>query len=175
MRSLFIALLCIGLGACAANPLMKADQPLSPLDEKIAADTANQLARLYPPAKTQFNVVASAPRGFGALLAGKLRAKGYAVTESRPTDQAGIGAVLHGDVFSAVFPPKSSVSAADDKTQAQAKPADDAGIELRYVLDHAPAADFSRVTLKIGRAVLARAYLSHHGAIAPAGAWTYKE
>ena len=78
MRRLFHFIAVHGPGVCAANPLMKADQPPSPLDEKIAADAVNHLARLYPPAKTQFNLEAAGHQAFAALLADKLRAKGYA-------------------------------------------------------------------------------------------------
>ena len=36
-------------------------------EEKIAADTVNQVARIYPPAKTQFNLVLAYPHGFGMM------------------------------------------------------------------------------------------------------------
>jgi hypothetical protein len=52
------------------------------------------------------------------------------------------------------------------------------GLELRYLLDPARAGRFSRVTVRIGGAVLARAYLvdaNDPGAAAPAGAWTYRK
>jgi hypothetical protein len=48
MRILLITLLCACLGACAFQPLTR-DNPFAALDEKIATDTVNQLARLYPP------------------------------------------------------------------------------------------------------------------------------
>ena len=51
------------------------------IEEKIATDTVNQIARLYPPAKTQLNVV-STPDSFGALLAAKLRGRGFGVAET---------------------------------------------------------------------------------------------
>ena len=48
------------------------------------------------------------------------------------------------------------------------------GIALRYALDHSHAGDFSRITLKVGNSLLARAYVSANGtALAPAGAWTF--
>ena len=171
MRTLLMMLLCVNLGACALTPLMETDQRFAAHDEKIATDTANQLARLYPPAKTQFNVVASSPVSFGTMLAGKLRAKGYAVSESR-TAKTGIGAMLPQDLFGAVYPPKP-VPNAETQVPPSSDPA--SGFELRYVLDHSRTADFSRITLKIGDSLLARAYLNENGVIAPAGAWTFKE
>jgi hypothetical protein len=171
MRRCLMLLLCASLVACAANPLMKADQPPSPLDEKIASDAVTQLTRLYPPAKTQFNVVPSAPGGFGALLASKLRAKGYAVAESR-TVKTGIGAIVPGDWFGTVYPPKPVTETKTD-VRPVATPA--TGSELSYVLDHSRTGDFSRITLKVGNSLLARAYVSDNGTLAPAGAWTFRE
>ncbi|SEP42616.1 hypothetical protein [Nitrosovibrio sp. Nv6] len=171
MRSLFITLLCASLGACALQPTSEGDKRFASYDEKIASDTANQLARLYPPARTQFNFVFSAPTSFGTLLAGKLRAKGYALSESRAVEKGGLAMILQQDTFGASFSPKP---ATDDKTPAQS-PADKTGIELHYAIDHSPAADFSRITVKIGHAMLARAYVGDNGTVAPAGAWTFKE
>ncbi|SCX39185.1 hypothetical protein [Nitrosospira sp. Nsp1] len=164
MRILLIALLCACLGACAFQPLTRGN-PFAALDEKIATDTVNQLARLYPPAKTQFSLVVSDPESFGALLADRLRAKGYVLSEK--TEER--SRIMPPDTFGAAFSPKP----ADDnmpKESLAAKP----GIELRYVLNHS-GKDFSRITMIIGRAVLARAYLIENGAITPVGAWTFKE
>ena len=170
MRTLLMMLLCASMGACALAPIKEADPRFAAHDEKIATDTANQLAKLYPPAKTQFNFVASSPMSFGMILADKLRAKGYAVSEAR-TEKTGIGAILPGD-FGAVFPRKPVPAA---KTPAPSGSNAATGIELRYVLDHSGTAEFSRITLEIGDSLLARAYLNENGVIAPAGAWTFKE
>jgi hypothetical protein len=140
------------------------DNPFAALDEEIASDTVNQLARLYPPARTQFSLVVSDPESFGALLADRLRAKGYALSEKTEEKTR----TMPPDTFSAVFSPKPA-----NEGNMQAKPSASEGIELRYVLNHS--ADLSRVTMIIGRAMLARAYLVENGAIAPAGAWTFKE
>ena len=137
MRILLITLLCACLGACAFQPLTR-DNPFAALDEKIATDTVNQLARLYPPAKTQFNLVVSR--------------------------------IMPPDTFGAVFSPKP----ADGSNMPAQSLAAEPGIELRYVLNHS-GKDFSRITMVIGRAVLARAYLIENDAIVPAGAWTFKE
>ncbi|WP_025041281.1 hypothetical protein [Nitrosospira briensis] len=164
MRILLIALLCACLGACAFQPLTRGN-PFAALDEKIATDTVNQLARLYPPAKTQFSLVVSDPESFGALLANRLRAKGYALSEKAERPR-----IMPPDTFGAVFSPKP----ADDSNMPAQSLATEPGIELRYVLNHS-GRDFSRITMVIGRAVLARAYLIENGTIVPAGAWTFKE
>ncbi len=171
MRTLLMTLLCASLAACAAHPLKKADNPHPEHDEMMARDAAGQLARLYPPAKTQFNLVESDPASFGALLADKLRAKGYAVTQTAQ-QKAGIRAFFQNDGFGAAYPPKSAV---DTPAQA-ASPADTApGIELRYARVHFRSADFARIALYPGKSILARAYLAGADGLAPAGAWTYKE
>lgn len=171
MSRISLLLLCGMLTACANNPLLKKDKGIPVYDEKIASDAVNYLARLYPPAKTQFNVVPSAPIGFGALLADKLRAKGYAVSDSRPEDRTGI-ALVPGDWFGSVYPPKPEKQT---KTDVRPAPTPSTSSELRYVLDHSPTGDLSRITLKVGNSLLARAYLAIDGKIAPAGAWTYRE
>lgn len=164
MRILLIALLCACLGACAFQPLTK-DNPFAALDEKIATDTVNQLARLYPPAKTQFSLIVSDPESFGALLADRLRAKGYALSEKTERSR-----IMPPNTFGAAFSPKPADGSNMPKESLAAEP----GIELRYVLDHS-GKDFSRITMVIGRAVLTRAYLIENGAITPVGAWTFKE
>ena len=136
MRRLPVLVLCISLGACALKPIMETDPRIAAHHEMIARDAANQLARLYPPAKTQFSVVASSPASFGTMLSDKLRAKGYAVSESR-TAKTGMGALFQNDGFGAAYPPKP----APDANKQALPPADPAaGIALRYVLDHSDTA-----------------------------------
>lgn len=170
MRILLVTLLCASLAACANNPLLKADRGFPDYDEKIAADTVNQLARLYPPARTQINFIPSAPMSFGALLAGKLRARGYAVSETRAAAASRMAKILPSEVFGSVFAPKPATA----NIPAQSLP-NNLGIDLRYMLDHSRTGDFSRITLQVGNSLLARAYLPDNGVMAPAGAWTYKE
>ena len=171
MRILLVTLLCGMLAACANNPLLKADKGIPAYDEEIASDAVTRLTSLYPPAKTQFNLEAQTSEDFGSLLAGKLRAKGYAVLESRPA-RTGLSTLLSGDTFGQVYPPKPVIAA----TPPAAPPVPPMlGIRLRYVLDHSPTGDLSRITLKVGNSLLARAYIAVDGTIAPAGAWTYRE
>ncbi|SCY53946.1 hypothetical protein [Nitrosospira sp. Nsp13] len=174
MRILLITLLGISLAACAANPLIKPDNPHPEYDEVIARDAIEQLMKLYPPAKTQFNLIESNPVSFGALLTEKLRAKGYAVAEVK-SEKTGIRAIFQSDNFSAVYPPKPAVPAAGAATQPQDGAKAAPGIELRYALVHFRSADFSRIALYPGKSILARAYLAGADGLAPAGAWTYKE
>ncbi|WP_143002913.1 hypothetical protein [Nitrosospira sp. Nsp1] len=43
------------------------------------------------------------------------------------------------------------------------------------MLVHSSAADFSRITLKVGDYLLTRAYLTNNGSIAPVGALVFEE
>ena len=171
MRIVLVTLLCASLCACALNPLQK-DKGNPAYDEKIASDTVMQLARLYPPAKTQFNLEASSPTSFAALLAEKLRAKGYAISESRPA-KTGFRTILTGNTLGDVSPLRPAIAAPSSSVPAAPHAP---GIELRYVLDYSATVDLSRITLKVGKnSLLARAYVSDNGILAPAGAWTFKE
>ena len=144
-------------------------------EEKIATDTVNQLARIYPPAKTQFNLVLAYPHGFGMMLADKLRTRGYAVSESAEAKKS-----FYPDAFAATFQPRpdagSEPEAALAKPGAAAAgaPAPSTGTELRYTLDDARTDPLLRITVKVGGAYLARAYLADNGDVAAAGAWTYR-
>lgn len=139
-------------------------------EERIATDTVNQIARLYPPAKTRLNVVSEASDSFGSLLSAKLRGRGFGVAETieaKPT--------AFPFTFNHEFRPKPGNPAEPEKENKPSRVAP--GLELRYQLDAAQGGAFSRITVKIGSAVLARANLSdagESGAVAPAGAWTYR-
>ena len=82
MPRMLLILLCVFLSACAGLPQPTRKEPgNTAFEERIATDTVNQIARLYPPARTQLNVV-STPDSFGALLAAKLRGRGFGVAET---------------------------------------------------------------------------------------------
>ena len=141
-------------------------------EEKIAADTVNQLARIYPPAKTQFNLVLAYPHGFGRMLADKLRIRGYAVSERAEAKKS-----FYLDAFAATLQPKSGTESGEEAAPAKtgAVGAGGAtGIELRYTLDDTRTDPLLRITVKVGGAYLARAYLADNGDVAAAGAWTYR-
>lgn len=164
-----LALLCVSLTACAGLPGTMQPSPRdaasAAFEERIATDAVRQIARLYPPARTQLNVVSAAPDHFGALLTVKLRGQGFGVAETVEARQKAFPFS-----FNQEFRPKPDTPEPDN---APAAPA----LELRYLLDPGRAGMFSRVTVRIGGAVLARAYLvdgNDPGAAVPAGAWTYR-
>lgn len=167
---LFI-LLCAHLSACVGlpHPNRFQDAGSTAFEERIATDTVNQIARLYPPAKTQLNVTSDAPDSFGSLLTAKLRGRGFGVAETIEAKSEAFPFTFNHE-----FRPKPGSPA--DKEQ-ENKPSRAApGLELRYQLDQAQAGAFSRITVRIGSAVLARAYVpdvDERGA-APVGAWTYR-
>jgi type IV secretion system protein TrbH len=161
-------LLCMTLAGCAGLHGQKHENRNIAADEKIATDTVNQLARLYPPAKTQFNLVLSEPRSFGAMLGERLRGKGYAVSE---TIEAKGGFSM--DAFSAAFPRPAIGNGQEAKTPETMRKVG-LGMELRYTLDDARTDPLLRITVKVGSAYLARAYLADNGDVAAAGAWTYR-
>lgn len=143
------------LAGCAAPPTPYGNfirQAPAGYDRTIAEDAVRQLAAVYPPAATRFEVSQAAPDTFGRLLIASLRAKGYAVREAGPTPVAQ-GATARGE----------------GSTAAAAGPV----LPLRYVLDRP--ADLVRVTLMIGDQSLTRAYLAQNESLRPAGAWVRKE
>jgi hypothetical protein len=166
-----LALLCANLAACAglSNTMEPSprDAASAAFEERIATDTVRQIARLYPPARTRLNVVSAVLDHFGVLLTAKLRGQGFGVEETVEAKPKGFPFT-----FSDEFRPRPT-AANVDTGNAPAAP----GLELRYLLDPARAGMFSRVTVRIGGAVLARGYLvdgNDPGAPAPVGAWTYR-
>jgi hypothetical protein len=169
---MLLALLCAHLSACAgfSGTLQPSPQDAAraAFEERIATDAVRQIARLYPPARTRLNVVSAGPDHFGALLTAKLRGQGFGVAETVEMKPS-----VFPFTFNQEFRPRADAANPDTGT-APAAP----GIELRYLLDPARAGMFSRGTVGIGGAVLARAYLvdgNDSGAAVPAGAWTYRE
>jgi hypothetical protein len=172
VRTLLV-LLCAHLSACAglSNTMQPSsrDAASAAFEERIATDTVRQIARLYPPARTRLNVVSVVPDHFGALLAAKLRGQGFGVEETVEARTK-----VFPFTFSDEFRPRPTAANVDT---GNAPIAAAPGLELRYLLDPARAGMFSRVTVRIGGAVLARAYLvvgNDTGAAVPAGAWTYR-
>jgi len=167
------ALICAILAGCAGLPMPgEPENSNIAAHEKIASDTVNQLARLYPPAKTEFNVILSNPRSFGEMLAAKLRGRGYAVSESADkTEQFSF------DTFSATFQPKPGGNE-QEALPAIPGPGTATAIELRYTVADARMDPLLRITVKVGGTYLARAYVAEQGnqrGIAAAGAWTFRE
>jgi hypothetical protein len=169
----FAILLSTLLAGCAGLHAPKSPENRNiAAEEKIAADTVNQLARIYSPAKTQFNLVLVYPHGFGMMLADKLRIRGYAVS-----DRAEAKKSFYPDAFAATFQPKPGPGGGQESALAKTGAAGAAaatGIELRYTLDDARLDHLLRISLKVGGAYLARAYLADNSDVAAAGAWTYR-
>jgi hypothetical protein len=156
MRHAACILLCVlGLAGCATPPAPYGNfigQAPAGYDRTLAEDAVRQLAAVYPPAATRFEVRQATPDAFGRLLMASLRAKGYAVREASPTSVAP-GVTARGE--------------------AGATAATGPVLPLQYVLDRP--ADLVRVTLTIGDQSLSRAYLAQNDALRPAGAWVRKE
>jgi hypothetical protein len=172
----FALLLCLVLAfilaGCASLQETRQQDRNTLADDKIALDATNQLARLYPPAKTRFNLSVTDPKDFGQVLAAKLRAKGYAVSETVKTKR-----VLFADTF-AGFQQKPGGQSEEAQAQGMEAPAAPAaagqGMELSYTLDTPEHGSLHTITLKVGDAYLSRAYLPDDKGVAAAGAWTYR-
>ncbi len=175
MRHLAL-LLCFALtfilASCASLQETRQQNRNTLADDKIALDATNQLAQLYPPAKTQFNLIVTEPREFGELLAVKLRTKGYAVSETVKAKR-----VLFADTF-AGFQQRPGAQPEAAKAPGMEAPAAPAaagqGMELSYTLDTPEHGSLHTITLKVGDAYLSRAYLPDSRGVAAAGAWTYR-
>lgn len=115
---------------------------------KLAGEAAEELATLWPPARTRWEMKQATPDVFGAALVKGLRDKGYAIVEFNPSAQT---------------PP-----VAPAPTRATVLP-------LRYVLDHAGDGNLYRLVLMVGTQSLTRAYVEQDGALMPAGYWVRKE
>jgi hypothetical protein len=154
MRDAACSLLCaLGLAGCAVTPAPYGnfirEGPIG-YDRTVAEDGVRQLAAVYPPAATRFELQQATPDPFGKLLTASLRAKGYALREGGAS-------------------PIAQESAARGEGAATVAPA----LPLRYVLDQA--SGLYRITLHVGSQSLTRAYLAQNGALQPAGAWVRKE
>jgi hypothetical protein len=175
MRHLALILcffLAFTLAGCASLQETRQQNRNRLADEKIAQDATNQLVKLYPPAKTQFNLIVTEPREFGEQLATKLRAKGYAVSETVKTKR-----VLFADTFAGFQqkPGGQPVTPQAQGMEALAAPAAAGqGTELSYTLDTPEHGSLYTITLKVGSSYLSRAYLPDARGVAAAGAWTYR-
>lgn len=161
MRNLALLAVAIGgLGGCVSSPQLPyygnfLQNPDASHGKRIADDVVKELAVLYPPARTRFNLQHPTPDIFGTALVAKMRARGYALLESTPA----------ADV------PKptgtTSKGAADGPTPA--------AMSLSYVLDQPENLNLYRVTLVISNQSLSRVYQTKENAVYPAGYWVRKE
>jgi hypothetical protein len=157
MRKIVIAALsALCLAGCASTdapvaygnylPLASGDQ------QQLAGDAVKQLALLYPPAKTCFELQHATPDAFGLALIKNLRERGYALVEFNPK-------TARAD------------SSAGEATAGAARPP----LPLRYVVDQAGTSNLYRLTLLVGNQFIARPYLIDNGSFVPAGYWARKE
>lgn len=151
MRKIIIAaLFALTLAGCATTGQYGNFVPTAANQQQIATDAVQQLATLYPPAKTRFELHQATPDAFGLALVNTLRERGYALLEFSPADQA--------------------------KASAAPAPAGaPAALPLRYVLDQAGATNLYRLTLLVGNQSITRPYLEENGSFVPAGYWARKE
>ena len=153
MRKITIAaLLVLALSGCATTgqygnfvpPTAAVDQ------QQLAREAVQQLAVLYPPAKTRLELQQATPDAFGQALVLTLRERGYALLEFDP-------------------------ASAKAQATAASEPASPAALPLRYVLDQAGDSNLYRLTLLVGHQSITRPYLVQDGSFAPAGYWVRKE
>ncbi|CAI10544.1 TrbH protein of DNA transfer system (plasmid) [Aromatoleum aromaticum EbN1] len=161
-RFALVALVAFALGGCATTvPYGNFVQPPVTVDQqKLAGDAAKQLAALWPPAKTRFELQQPTPDEFGAALVSNLRAAGYAVVEYAPERTSSAGRAAPEQTAGepvAVAPPTM------------------AALPLRYVLDHDAGSGLYRLTLLIGSQSITRPYLEQNRTLIPAGYWARKE
>ncbi|WP_404361587.1 conjugal transfer protein TrbH [Methylotuvimicrobium sp. KM1] len=78
------ALAALSLAGCVTSPYGNHLRHVSVDQQKLADDAVKQLATLWPPAKTQFELKQTTPDVFGNALVKNLRESGYAVMEFSP-------------------------------------------------------------------------------------------
>ncbi len=151
-KIIFAALFVLALGGCATTgqygnfvpPTATVDQ------QQLAREAVQQLAVLYPPAKTRLELQQATTDAFGQALVLTLRERGYALLEFNP-------------------------ASAKAQATAASEPASPAALPLRYVLDQAGDSNLYRLTLLVGHQSITRPYLVQDGSFAPAGYWVRKE
>ena len=143
-KIIFAALFVLALGGCATTGQYgNFVPPTATVDQQ-------QLAVLYPPAKTRLELQQATPDAFGQALVLTLRERGYALLEFNP-------------------------ASAKAQATAASEPASPAALPLRYVLDQAGDSNLYRLTLLVGNQSITRPYLVQDGSFAPAGYWVRKE
>lgn len=155
MRKLLsMAALAVALTACQTAPYgnFLKDASAQVDQQKLAGEAVKQLAVLWPPAKTKFELQQATPDVFGAELVKGLRERGYALLEYHP-EAAKAKTVAAGDA------PASATTT----------------LPLHYVLDKSGTANLYRLTLTVGKQTISRPYIEQDGALVPSGYWVRKE
>ena len=147
----FILLLLVGLSGCVTTQSTYGNfLPPTPVaySKTMAEDAVKQLLILYPPARTRFDLQQTTPDNFGTTLVELMRAKGYALMETKPE-----------------LPAQRSNEVKNSPT----------GLSVRYILDQVNNLNLYRVTLLVGHQSMTRAYLVQDSTVHPAGLWSRKE
>lgn len=152
--------LWLSLGSCATTQYGDFAKTTDRYNRDIATDTVKELATLYPPAHTRFNIEQATPDAFGTTFIAALRSRGYAVAEyQRP------GTADHRDPLRRAAHPYLFRAPSSAPTE----------VALRYVVDQLGEDELYRVTLWLDDASLSRAYVAQDRSLVPAGYWTRKE
>jgi type IV secretion system protein TrbH len=146
-RLLITALFLGGLSGCATdrNEHLTTVVPVE-LGNSMAADAIKHLQTLYPPAQTKFNIGQPVPK----------------------TDSFGT---------SLVFEMREKGYAVQEYNLTQPAGAVN-GLSLQYAVDRPASSLFAglyRVQLRVGKAILTRAYTAGNNTAIPAGAWAKME
>ncbi len=144
-------------GSFIQNPPPAFDQ----YSKTMAADVANQIARLYPAATTQFDLRHNANDPFGQALIDKLRSDGFAVMENNTPANPFLAAIQSPEDSENTSTP---ISVEDIKNH---------GLALGYIIDQS--GDLYHVSILIEDQQLTRAFIAQSGQIQPAGLWVRKE
>ncbi len=145
---------------------------------QLAADSANELVTLYPPASTQLVLVQSAEDPYGTELIGRLREQGYAVKEASQfsfraspppycPSTNGAHSLSPRDKYK---PVTLTLPPAEEK---ETVPVSNSDTSFGYVVDQVD--EFYRVKLTVGSRILSRMYEISGTGVHPAGYWTQME
>jgi hypothetical protein len=154
LKPLITLAFLFSIGGCTTTDYGNYSGALPGYSQAMATDTANHLAKLYPPALTRWNMGQPTTDAYGASLVVALRARGYSVAEYTQENAR-------------VVPTQPSTTLASNKP----------GVDLRYIVDDlSTTAALYRVTLIAGQQSLSRAYTPKKGGtVSAAGSWSRKE
>lgn len=98
-KTVLLTLAINTLSGCVATGQGNFNSAPASLAQTLAKDSANQLAMLYPPAPTRFELNQPSQDPFGRALEGSLRQKGYSLGQtqsgSRSIKSSTLGIPLH--------------------------------------------------------------------------------
>ena len=155
------------LGGCAMTQpygsfIQNPSPAFSQYSKVMADDVTDQIARLYPAASTQFDMLHPASDPFGQALIDSLRMHGYAVQETIKPDNP-LLAVALPDLIDETDVQSQQIVQAETKS----------GLALRYIIDQSD--DLYHVSILIEDQRLTRAFVAQSGQIKPAGLWVRRQ